>query len=61
MKKSAVLALLTVIMLTISAPAMAAPRDGEPGDGFIRKIIRIVRLVIHGTDDGGQMIPPIPH
>lgn len=59
-RKFAVVAMLAVVMLTVSTPAMAAPRD-DPGDGIIRRIIRIVRLVVHATDDGGMLIPPIPH
>jgi len=59
--KSAVLAIFAALFLTASMPAMAMPRGGEPGQGLIRKIVRIIHLVIHGTDDGGMLIPPIPH
>jgi hypothetical protein len=46
------------LALTLAAPAVAAPRDGEPG--LLPRLIRIIKHLIRTPTDTSEISQPTP-
>ena len=62
MKRS--LAFFSLLVL-LSVPAMAAPRDDDPrrGGGVISRVVHLIKTVVRGVvplDDSNNPLPPKP-
>jgi hypothetical protein len=54
--------LLFSLLVVLAAPAMAAPRDDDPRGGrdVVKRIVFLLKRLVHSLDDGIEVGPPRP-